>query len=97
MPLTTEQLATVNHGDGHALVSGVAGSGKTVILVARCIYPLERGVDPRRILVLMFNVSARRDFADRLAQAAYPTLPEVRTFHSLGYKITRISHQDSEF
>ncbi len=92
MALTKEQLAIVNHGDGHALVSAVAGSGKTATLVARGISLLGRRVDPRRILVLMFNVSARRDFADRLAQAAagrYLRLPEVRTFHSLGYKITQ--------
>lgn len=90
--LTDEQLAVVHHDSGHARVSAVAGSGKTATLVARVLHLLEQGVDPRRILVLMFNVSARRDFAERLAKAAvgrFRTLPEVRTFHSLGLRITQ--------
>jgi len=91
-PLTEEQLAIVHHGDGHARVSAVAGSGKTATLVARVVHLLDQGIEARRILVLMFNVSARRDFADRLVRAAagpYRGLPEVRTFHSLGYRITQ--------
>jgi DNA helicase-2/ATP-dependent DNA helicase PcrA len=90
--LTDEQRAVVRHDDGHARVSAVAGSGKTATLVARVLHLLEHGADPRRILVLMFNVSARRDFAERLARAAagrFRTLPEVRTFHSLGLRITQ--------
>ncbi len=91
-PLTDEQQAVVRHGDGHARVSAVAGSGKTATLVARVLHLLDQGLDPRRILVLMFNVSARRDFADRLQRAAagrYRALPDVRTFHSLGLRITQ--------
>ncbi len=90
--LTEEQLAVVHHAAGHARVSAVAGSGKTATLVARVLRLLDQGVDPRRILVLMFNVSAREDFARRLewsANGRYRVLPEVRTFHSLGLRITR--------
>ncbi len=90
--LTEEQLAVVHHAAGHARVSAVAGSGKTATLVARVLHLLDQGGDPRRILVLMFNVSAREDFAKRLERSAngrYGMLPEVRTFHSLGLRITR--------
>ncbi len=90
--LTPQQQAVVHHGDGHARVSAVAGSGKTATLVARVLHLLDQGVEPRRILVLMFNVSARRDFAERLQRSAagrYPVLPDVRTFHSLGLRITQ--------
>ena len=89
--LTEEQLAVVHHAAGHARVSAVAGSGKTATLVARVLHLLDQGSDPRRILVLMFNVSAREDFAKRLERSAngrYRVLPEVRTFHSLGLRIT---------
>jgi len=90
--LTDEQQAVVLHGNSHARVSAVAGSGKTSTLVARVVHLLDQGADPRRILVLMFNVSARRDFAERLQRAAagrYRALPDVRTFHSLGLRITQ--------
>ncbi|MCG6657859.1 ATP-dependent helicase [Halomonas campisalis] len=90
MRLTAEQRAVVEHGDGHARVAAVAGSGKTTTLVARVLQLLERGVPAARILVLMFNRSAREDFQARLAALAPPgqRLPDVRTFHSLGHRLT---------
>ena len=48
--LTPEQRALVNHRGGHhALVSAVAGSGKTETLVCRIAEVLDRGVEPARI------------------------------------------------
>ena len=47
--LTPEQRAVVNHSGGHALVSAVAGSGKTETLVWRIAELLDRGVEPARI------------------------------------------------
>ncbi|HSH47562.1 MAG TPA: ATP-dependent helicase [Halomonas sp.] len=90
MRLTPEQRAVVAHGDGHARVAAVAGAGKTTTMVARVLYLLDQGVPPRRMLVLMFNRSAREDFQARLAGMA-PSgqpLPDVRTFHSLGHRLT---------
>lgn len=90
MKLTQEQRAVIEHGAGHARVSAVAGAGKTTTLVARVLHLLERGVPAKRILVLMFNRSAREDFQRRLVAMA-PTgqrLPDVRTFHSLGHRLT---------
>lgn len=91
MKLTSEQQAVVRHGGGHARVAAVAGSGKTTTMVARVLHLLQQGVDPRRIMVLMFNRSAREDFQRRLAEMA-PSgqpLPDVRTFHSLGLRLTQ--------
>ncbi len=43
-------------GDGHRIIYGVAGSGKTVLLIARCKILYDR--DPEaRILLLCYNVS----------------------------------------
>ena len=67
-PVTFEQCAAIYHRDGHALVSAVAGSGKSTTLIERIAYLLAHGADARRILVLMFNKSARDDFAARLHQ-----------------------------
>lgn len=90
MRLTDEQRAVVEHGAGHARVAAVAGSGKTTTMVARVLRLLERGVAPQRILVLMFNRSARADFQARLAAMAPKgqRLPDVRTFHSLGHRLS---------
>ncbi|PMR75096.1 ATP-dependent helicase [Billgrantia endophytica] len=90
MRLTEEQRAVIEHGPGHARVAAVAGAGKTTTLVARVLHLLSRGVPATRILVLMFNRSAREDFQQRLAAMA-PSgqrLPDVRTFHSLGHRLT---------
>ncbi|MBV8882926.1 MAG: NERD domain-containing protein, partial [Chroococcidiopsidaceae cyanobacterium CP_BM_RX_35] len=53
MDLQQEQLAR-SIRDGHRIIHGVAGSGKTLILVYRCQRLLEEVTKP--ILVLCFNV-----------------------------------------
>lgn len=88
MPSSSEQQAVIEHGAGHAVVSAVAGSGKTYTLIERISHLLDRGSDPARILVLMFNKSARDDFARRLAQRLPDrAAPEVFTFHSFGLRL----------
>ncbi|MBZ5486726.1 ATP-dependent helicase [Halomonas aquamarina] len=91
MKLTAEQHAVVHHREGHARVAAVAGAGKTTTMAARVLHLLESGVSPKRMLVLMFNRSARDDFQHRLASMAPAgqALPGVRTFHSLGHRLTQ--------
>ncbi|MCL7928826.1 ATP-dependent helicase [Halomonas llamarensis] len=91
MKLTAQQQAVVAHAKGHARVAAVAGAGKTTTMAARVLYLLDQGVSPKRILVLMFNRSAKDDFQRRLGQLAKPgqTLPDVRTFHSLGHRLSQ--------
>tara|TARA_B100000929_G_scaffold196720_1_gene156011 strand:+ start:1112 stop:3322 length:2211 start_codon:yes stop_codon:yes gene_type:complete len=89
--LTAEQQAVVHHGEGHARVAAVAGAGKTTTMAARVLHLLSSGVAPKRMLVLMFNRSAKEDFQRRLASMAPAgqPLPDVRTFHSLGHRLTQ--------
>ena len=54
MDVQQEQLAR-SMGDGHRVVHGVAGSGKTLILGFRCLYLAE--VMSLPILVLCFNIT----------------------------------------
>ncbi|MDB9513871.1 3'-5' exonuclease [Kamptonema animale CS-326] len=54
MDLQQEQLARSLRG-GHRVIHGVAGSGKTLILVYRCQFLAEQSDKP--ILVLCFNIS----------------------------------------
>ncbi|MDG5501483.1 ATP-dependent helicase [Marinobacter sp. BGYM27] len=88
--LTDEQHAIITAGYEHALITAVAGSGKTTTLAWRIRYLLEQGHDPTRILVLMFNRSARNDFQGKLRDVTRDTglgLPEVRTYHAMGFRL----------
>ena len=92
MSFTEEQLAVVRHDGRHAIVGAVAGSGKTHTMVERVLHLTRSGVDPRRILVLMFNKSAQEDFERRLrtACAREGLAPaEVQTFHGFGLRLSR--------
>ncbi len=90
--LTDQQKRVVHHRNEHARVMAVAGSGKTTTLVHRVLFLLSQGFEPRRVLVLMYNRSAREDFAAKLErelsrqQVNYPR-PDIRTFHSIGHKL----------
>ncbi|SOC56151.1 DNA helicase-2 / ATP-dependent DNA helicase PcrA [Chromohalobacter canadensis] len=87
---TPEQRAVVAHVEGHARVSAVAGAGKTTTLVQRVLHLLANRVPPQRMLVLMFNRAAREDFTQKLThEAAGQRLPDVRTFHSIGHRLTQ--------
>lgn len=92
MNATPEQQAVIDHRQGHALVSAVAGSGKTDVLVARTKVMLAEGIDPDSMLILMFNKSAQEVFQERLAegQDEGASLPSVLTFHALGLRILDI-------
>lgn len=67
--LTWEQRRIVAHERGHALVKAVPGSGKTTTLVKRVERLAKSGVDPRRILILMYNKSAQQSFTAKLKVA----------------------------
>lgn len=60
------------------LVRGVAGSGKTLVLIRRATY-LHEHFPQYRILALTFNV----DLADNLRQRIKPSAVEVTNFHKL--------------
>lgn len=79
MDLQQEQLAR-SMGDGHRVVHGVAGSGKTLILVYRCLHLLEQSTKP--ILVLCFNVALAAKLRQMLHEKGVaPDRVVVRSFH----------------
>ncbi|QEP43937.1 ATP-dependent helicase [Ectothiorhodospiraceae bacterium BW-2] len=91
MQFTRQQAEVIHHGQGHAKVVAVAGSGKTATLLGHLCHTLKQGVSPHHILVVMFNVDARNAFLQRLQQRLGPMalLPDVRTFNSMGERLTR--------
>jgi DNA helicase-2/ATP-dependent DNA helicase PcrA len=90
--LTDEQRDIISAGFEHAVVTAVAGSGKTTTLAWRIHYLLHRGHDPARMLVLMFNRSAKMDFERKLQAVCGNSglaLPEIRTYHAMGLRLYR--------
>jgi DNA helicase II / ATP-dependent DNA helicase PcrA len=66
--LNSQQLRAVTAADGPVLVIAAAGTGKTRTLTHRVAWlVLERGVDPRRILLLTFTNRAAHEMLERAA------------------------------
>ncbi|MEH6354424.1 MAG: ATP-dependent helicase [Marinobacter sp.] len=90
--LTDEQRDIIGAGFEHAVITAVAGSGKTTTLAWRIRYLLHQGHDPARMLVLMFNRSAKIDFERKLQAVSGNSglaLPEIRTYHAMGLRLYR--------
>jgi hypothetical protein len=78
MDIQQEQLAR-SLGEGHRVIHGVAGSGKTLILGYRCQRLAERLDKP--ILVLCFNVALASKLEHMIAERGLIERVTVRHFH----------------
>ncbi|MBI4133256.1 ATP-dependent helicase [Candidatus Uhrbacteria bacterium] len=89
--LNDEQREVVTGGDGPCLVLAGAGSGKTRTIVYRVAYLLERGVDPKNILLLTFTNKAAREMLGRVALllGAPPSGLWGGTFHAVCHRLLR--------
>ena len=79
MDVQQEQLAR-SLGEGHRIIHGVAGSGKTLILGYRCERLARALVGP--ILVLCYNVALASKLAHVIAQKGLTETVNVRNFHA---------------
>ncbi|MEP0913073.1 NERD domain-containing protein [Leptolyngbya sp. GB1-A1] len=78
MDLKQEQLAR-SLGSGHRIVHGVAGSGKTLVLVYRCQFLAEQMTKP--ILVLCYNISLAARLRQMMREKGIGDRVRVRHFH----------------
>ena len=78
MDLQQEQLAR-SLGDGHRVIHGVAGSGKTLILGYRCERLAQTLTKP--ILVLCFNVTLAAKLRHMIVERGLDQRVAVRHFH----------------
>lgn len=80
MDFKQEKLAR-ELGDGHRIIHGVAGSGKTMILNYRCQY-LAKKQPTKPILVLCFNVVLAAKLRESIRQQNNCLLVQVYSFHN---------------
>ena len=78
MDLQQEQLAR-SLGEGHRVIHGVAGSGKTLILGHRCLHLAETLAKP--VLVLCFNIALAAKLRELMALRGVADRVHVRHFH----------------
>jgi Nuclease-related domain/UvrD-like helicase C-terminal domain/AAA domain len=81
MDLQQEQIARTL-GEGHRVIHGAAGSGKTMILVFRAQQLAAAATPDRPVLVLCFNRALAQRIEGQLRQRGIDERVVVRTFHS---------------
>jgi len=86
MDLHQEQLAR-SLGEGHRIVRGVAGSGKTLILAFRAEYLARAAAKP--ILVLCFANGIAGRLENAMQERGVEDRVQVSTFHSWCYRMLR--------
>ena len=78
MDIQQEQLAR-SLGQGHRVIHGVAGSGKTLILGYRCLHLAEAVAKP--ILVLCFNITLAARLRSFISSKGIGTKVQIYHFH----------------
>lgn len=81
MDLQQEQIARTL-GEGHRVIHGAAGSGKTMILIFRAQYLAAAARPDQPVLVLCFNRTLADRIAAQLRQRGVDERVQVRTFHA---------------
>ena len=81
MDLQQEQVARTL-GEGHRVIHGAAGSGKTMILIFRAQFLAAAARADQPILVLCFNRTLADRIAHLLRERGVDERVQVRTFHS---------------
>lgn len=100
--LTPEQAASALSMEKANLLEAGAGSGKTVVIVARALYAVHEGIaNPEEIICLAYNKDAAEEISERIesafSAAGLPggNLIKVSTFHSFGAKLAQAATGNS--
>ncbi|PMQ08089.1 putative ATP-dependent DNA helicase YjcD [Pseudomonas sp. AD21] len=91
MDLQQEQLAR-SMGEGHRVIHGVAGSGKTMILGYRCVYLAQTSSKP--VLVLCYNKSLAGRLKQVLTAHGLSNKVSVRNFHGWCWDLLKAAGAD---
>lgn len=89
-----QEQAALSLGEGHRIVLGVSGAGKTVILIARAKIIAKDSA--KRVLVLCFNRALAAYLKEQmLKDSAYRNI-DIRTFHSWVVRSSGLRQKKSE-
>jgi hypothetical protein len=86
MDMHQEQIAR-SLGEGHRIIRGVAGSGKTLILAFRAEYLARAATKPVLILCYANGIAGRLE--DAMQERGVEDRVQVRTFHSWCYQMLK--------
>ena len=93
MQFNPEQKKAIETVQGHVLVLAGAGSGKTSVLIQRCIHLLkEHAVSPSSILGLTFTNKAAEEIRKRIVHYTSPSIIKeltLSTFHSFCFSLLK--------
>lgn len=97
MALNPQQLKAVQTCRGKVLVLAGAGSGKTSVLINRCVHLIEKlGVSPKAILGLTFTNKAAEEMRARISKHIGKEMSKeilLSTFHSFCFAILKAEIQ----
>ncbi len=88
MDLNQEEIAR-GLGDGHRVIHGPAGSGKTMILIYRALLLQAATTPDKPILILCFNQSLASRIDELLRAKGVGPQVQVRTFHAWAAEMVR--------
>lgn len=92
-PLDQQQREAIVKDEDNTLVIAGAGCGKTTTVQGKINYILEKNfATPREILVMSFSKDSTNDLKKKLDHLGV----EIRTFHSLAYKIIKHSKRNPD-
>ncbi|MBN2120597.1 MAG: ATP-dependent helicase [Candidatus Omnitrophica bacterium] len=89
--LNPQQYEVVTKAEGPCLVLAGAGSGKTRVLIYRLAYLIEKGINPKNIMLVTFTNKASREMINRAEVLLKRSLTRLwmGTFHHIGNIILR--------
>ena len=86
-----DQLPVLEHRNGALLVTGAAGTGKTVVLRERFAHLIREGADPERVALVVGSKRAREQAKGLLLAQLSGSLPGIRvlTIHGLAHRVLK--------
>lgn len=92
------QLAAVTSEDENILCNSKAGSGKTRILMNRCLWLMENGIKPEEILLVTFTNKAAKEMMTRITSLS-PDGYKITcgTFHSISLYFLRLYSEEAGY
>ena len=83
-----EQLKAVSLRNGKNLVTGLPGTGKTLVLAENVIQQINSGISSDKILIFCFSRDQVRTMRKYLSRRLFEkSIPQVSTFHSFTHAV----------